>query len=265
MNTTSPTAQAASLLPLPAGLNADGATYARFMNDIDRGNPTLNLSLIGSLGRARITVQPVGYWSSDVASLYIARRFEYSANCSSFSSNWTCSMSHSSGGRDTDITKKDGTPNPFGLTDDLDAEANLAQALLDLVAFGRILMQPEHVAVMEAAYQRQQAENEAERQAKKAAEQARIDADPALGVAAAKSMVAQVRAQLTLEKAKLPGWKNCTIEINTFERGKPDTAKAIKAERSESRTTWYLYGTMIGEEALIKKLAEFSHRTVVAA
>jgi hypothetical protein len=161
-------------------------------------------------------------------------------------------MSHSSGGRLT--TPSDNYPAEYytAVASDLEAESNFGAALIVLASFGASLSQ--HFPAMEEAYQAQLIRRQAERDAEQAAKQALIDADAPLGVPAAKKLVAIARANLTKF--------NDVVSIHAFTRGS-DSCFPVTAKKT-ARITWYFLGNMIGEDAVIAKLAEMSCRTTLA-
>jgi hypothetical protein len=216
-------------------------------------SPHFDLNAAGRNGSARVTAKVAGYWSSDVITLYIERKIDWSTRSVAPSpAVWTCTMSHSSGGRLTELSDNYPAEHYTAVADDLDAEMNFGAALISLSQFGRELAN--HFDTLEAAYQERHAELKAERDAEKAAKQAAVEADAPLGVPAAKKLVAVAKAQVQ---------EYCNTEvIRAYVRGQ-DNFMTVSVAKT-TRTTWYWSGTMIGEDALIAKLAEMSNRTTAA-
>lgn len=216
-------------------------------------SPHFDVIAAGRNGGARITAKVAGYWSTDVITLYIDRKVNWSARSVAPSpAEWVCTMSHSSGGRLTELSDNYPAEHYTAVISDLDAEMNFGAALIAVAQFGRDIAN--HFPDMEAAYQERRAEDRAEYAAKEAAKQALIDADAPLGLPAAKRLVAVAKAQVQ---------EYCNTEvIRAYVRGQ-DNFMTISVAKT-SRTTWYWSGTMIGEDALIAKLAEMSCRTCTA-
>ena len=209
---------------------------------------TFDLIAAGRRGSARVTAKVNGYWSSDVITLYIDRKGHYD---NSDASSWAVTMSHSSGGRLTTLSDHYPSPHYVAVASDLDAEMNFGEALISLSHFGREILQ--YTDVMEEAYQAQRQFDDAKYEAEKVAKQALIDADAPLGVPAAKKLVAEARA------AVLPYQ---TVGIHLYTRGS-DIVGELYVKKT-ARMTWYWGGVMMGEDAVIAKLAEMSCRTCAA-
>lgn len=205
---------------------------------------TFDLTATGRHGSARITAKVNGYWSTDVITIYVERDHRYDSKA-----EWRCTMSHSSGGRLTTPSDNYPAEHYTAVASDLEAESNFGAALIVLASFGASLSQ--HFDAMEEAYQAQRQLNDAKYEAEQAAKQALIDADAPLGLPAAKKLVAIARANLTKF--------NDVASIHTFTRGS-DSCFPVTAKKT-ARITWYFLGNMMGEESLIAKLAEMSHRT----
>lgn len=221
--------------PLPTN-----TATAAFLNGNRRDAIDLDLEEIGRSGSGRIIVKVLGYWSSDVMVLYINRRCNWTLSDDE-ASYWEFEMSHSSGGRDTGEE-----------LDSLRAEANFARAMLVLSEWAQNARHTMPEA-LEAAYQRQRAEDKAEREAQELAKQQAIEADTPLGENLAKGVVAFLEGQ-----ARQAVWRE--IPYRVFSRGaeKPCIISAIcKGDRITFRTS----GNVISRKALIVELAASSHRT----
>lgn len=221
--------------PLPTN-----TATATFLNGNRRDAIDLDLEEIGRSGSGRIIVKVLGYWSSDVMTLYITRRGGWELK-NGETHSWEFELSHSSGGRDS---KEE--------PDSLRAEANFARAMLALSEWAqnaRCVM-PE---VLEVAYQRQCAEDKAEWEAKELAKQQAIEADQPLGENLAKGVVAFLEGQ-----ARQQLWRE--IPYRVFGRGE-EKPYSISATCKGDRVTFRTSGNVISRKALIVELAASSHRT----
>jgi hypothetical protein len=226
-------------------------TIRTYGNRETNPNGDLDFDEVGAYGSGQVYIKPLGYWSRDPITLYINRNCTWSNDGHSVG-EWRVELTHSSGGRSTSPTNKDGSPNPECVVDDLEAEDNFGMALRAAAAYGREILQ--HTEALEAAYQAEQTRRQAERDAAKAAKLAAIEADAPLGLAAAKKLVAVAKAQVQ---------EYCNTEvIRAYVRGQ-DNFMTVSVAKT-TRTTWYWSGAMIGEDALIAKLAEMSNRTTAA-
>jgi hypothetical protein len=102
---------------------------------------------------------------------------------------------------------------------------------------------------LEFSYQLRRDELRAEREAEKAAEQAKIDADVAMG---------EVGAAMLVEEMSLTG-----AYAHVYRRGQ-DYPSLVECVRRE-KTKYYFGGSIIAKKALITKLAEFSARSRIPA
>jgi len=128
-------------------------------------------------GYLRVPYKVHGYWSSDSISIYISRSWTEKGA-------WDFKISHSSGGRDTNEVPEDEV-----------ATYNFALAMMDAAVLVTKLKES-YIPVIEASYQEyvarvKEAEEKADEALRKVveAEQARCDADPALGAYNAKVMI----------------------------------------------------------------------------
>ena len=168
---------------------------------------TINLNgrnLDESIGsNLSIGVKVKGFWSNDSINLYINRRIlEDTSSQIGFSSAYNISFSHSSGGRD-----KNEVP------DDVDAEQYFGEALIGVAKFVREEIQP-RLAMWERLFQEERAAERAEIEAAKKEQQAKIDADPAVGEQQAKVYAHMLRGAVI-------------SEIVLFERGHSQTISRI--------------------------------------
>jgi hypothetical protein len=211
----------------------------------------LDLLEVGTNGSGTVYIKPHGYWSRDPITLYIRREFNWKP-AGDQAGKWKIEVSHSSGGRANSLTKKDGTPDPEGVVDDLEAEDNFGAAIRAACQYGRQIR--EHFPVMEEAYQIQRQLDDAKYEADCAAKLATVEADLPLGLPAAKKLVA-------IARANLQKWHDEAI-ILAYARG-AEASQQLVAKKT-ARITWYWGGYMIGEDAAIAKLAEMSCRTTLA-
>jgi hypothetical protein len=168
-----------------------------------------DLQDIGARGNGSVAVQVAGYWSSDAIRLYIRREWNFHIGDES-AFEWRAELSHSSGGREANPTKG-------GIKCDLEAETNFGAALIAIAATGRAIMA--QVATLEAAYQQQAVISKAQEEAAKAARQALIDADPAIG-----ADVVKVKIESALALLKVPGAPVCgQYAMNFLPRGEEQT------------------------------------------
>ena len=153
---------------------------------------TINLNgrnLDESIGsNLSIGVKVKGFWSNDSINLYINRRIlEDTSSQIGFSSAYKISVSHSSGGRD-----KNEVP------DDVDAEQYFGEALIGVAKFVREEIQP-RLAMWERLFQEERAAERAEIEAAKKEQQAKIDAEPAVGEQQAKVYAHMLRGAVINE------------------------------------------------------------------
>lgn len=141
---------------------------------------------IGRRGMGHIAVTAEGYWSSDPISIYVNRNWMWSKDDGDKHA-WNITITHSSGGRDTNV-----------VADDADAAENFAQALLLAVAEARKL----HTLTdeLEACFQARMAEEKAERERLEAEHADRIAKDEPMGEANAKAMCTIAKAQASVAR-----------------------------------------------------------------
>lgn len=197
-----------------------------------------DLEAIGAHGGGRIEVQVHGYWS-EVASLYINRQSSWRDDGAVHS--WSFSMTHSSGGRESEQQQ-----------DDTIAEACFAHAILGLAQLAKQLREGS-VHVLEEAYQAEQYRRKQEREAKEADRRNAFANDLPLGEAKARLIVAQL--ELTAEETPYRLHSRVVLIPRGEEAGQ--YAGAIFKERVSFR----LSNAPISRKNLIKQLAEASSRS----
>ena len=153
---------------------------------------TINLNgrdLDESIGSSlSIGVKVKGFWSNDSINLFINRRmFADTSSQTGFSSAYKISMSHSSGGRDSKE-----------VPDDVEAEQYFGEALIGVAKFVREEIQP-RLAIWERLFQEERAAERAEIEAARKEQQAKIDADPAVGEQQAKVYAHMLRGAVINE------------------------------------------------------------------
>lgn len=207
-----------------------------------------DIEMCGRRGSGRIEVRVDGYWS-EVITMYINRTVDWIDKKKNY--EWKFSLSHSAGGRLTELGKHHKEEHGYvAVVDDMDAELNFAAAIEHTACFGKTLQEMkdtfEHWHTVETE------EREAKRIAEEAERRSRIDADAPLGIEEAKSIVKRARAILTINPSR-------SVFINMVRRGS-DTY--TQAEGSKvSMIVWRLSGYKIKESELLSELAESSHRS----
>lgn len=188
-----------------------------------------DLQAIGRNGMGSIRCKIEGFWSSDQITIYVNRNF---------GSDWTFTLSNSSGGRDSGEIKSD-----------MIAYKNYAAAMEAMCDLGIYLQTERVLHDLEFSYQLEREERRAQREAEKAAEQAAIDADLPLG---------EVKAAMLVEEMALTG-----AYAHAFRRGH-DVPMLIECVRRE-KTKYYFGGSIMAKKTLITKLAELSSRSRIPA
>lgn len=185
-------------------------------------------------GYGRVEVRVLGYWS-DVITLYV-NRDNYGGK------DWKITLSHSSGGRDTEVVECD-----------LEAEANFAAALLATANFGQTLKA--RFGEFEEMYQAQREQDRLAREAERLAQQKRVDADAPLGMSAAKVMVFRLANQDSDSR-----WKFDSVKI--VKRGADeDSRTSVLDANIGKKVTYMLNGSRVSRQEAIQVLAESSNRT----
>ncbi len=193
-------------------------------------NYTIDAFDINTLGRSStssIACQVKGYWSSDIIRVYIQRG--YIGN----SRDWKVSVSYGSGGRDTKVVESD-----------VEATRYFAEALIAMCDLAeQIIAQKD---VLEANYQAQAEEYRAQEEAARAEKQAKIDADPELGIEKAREIVGDMLVK---------GYCN----VNMFERG-ADRPKLVSLI-TRGKSVFYIAGNRVGKADVVRALSTSSTRT----
>ena len=186
-----------------------------------------DLEEIGRNGYGRISCKIQGYWSHDPITLYIDRR-GYGSD-----QGWKVTLSHSSGGRD-----------PKEVESDMEAAINFAEAMRDLAIIGRDLIFT-YGDTLEFAYQVGVADRKRQQEAEKAAEVARVEADPAMGPEAAAAII----NNMALGHQPV---------VSYYKRGseRADTVQVYIREK----TKFYLNKQSVSKKAATEALAALSMR-----
>jgi hypothetical protein len=200
-------------------------------------NYTINeysIEQIGRSGSGRITCKIDGYWSYDPISLYVDRK-----GWKPGEANWTVTMSHSSGGRDSKE-----------VACDMQASINFAEAMIQMANIGKSLLSL-HGEALEKSYQDERAKLKAQFEAEKAALNAKIDADAAIGEAAAAGIVAEMIVDATTN----------TRAARQFYRRGSDCKTRVYAEKW-SHTRFKMNGMPVSKKDVIAEIAKLSARIV---
>lgn len=214
------------------------------MSDFYNVRPTLefpivveefDLKEIGRKGSGTIKVKVLGYWSTDVITIYVNRDFVWQEK----SAKWVCSISHSSGGRDTKE-----------VASDLDASTNFGCALIKASNIGREILFDQDK--LEAAYQERMAEIRAESERKEAEEQAALDADPAMTKKQATALLALA------SKVIAPNAKMC---VRFIARGNLGPEEVFKITRGVNNRSFYYQGVRVSYDAMVEILTKKASHT----
>jgi hypothetical protein len=214
----------------------------------------IDIDALGRRGSGQLKCLVNGYWSADCLTVYVTREWFFKAGeDNSFA--WKVSFSHSSGGRQTDPTKE------RGVACDLEAAGNFGMAMIALAGAARQLQG--RVAELEAAYQAQRIIDRAEDEARKAAAAAAVEADAAIGLESASSMVSEavdrVRSSDTATEA--------SVAITARPRGQQPTlyntyTLLVCRARFSDKVTVRFNGTPMKRADAIAKFAELSAASV---
>lgn len=191
---------------------------------------SFDINTLGRSGMTSISCRVKGFWSSDTIRVYLQR--EYIRN----GGDWKASVSYGSGGRDT----KD-------VVSDTEACRYFAEALTAMCDLADQLIAQKDK--LEAAYQQQAAELSAARTAAEQAKQAKIEADPALGLAKARAIVSDMLAK---------GY--CTVSMFARGEDRPQNVSLITGAKS----VFYINSNRVGKADVINALATASVRTTFA-
>lgn len=184
-------------------------------------------------GRARATAKVRGYWSRDSITLYLTRSYTWSDEGKG-GSNWTVTLSHSSGGRDTDEVKCD-----------MEAAKNFAAAMVAMAGLGESL-KTQHER-FESLVQARRAAERQKFELAEAAKMALIEADPMLGAQRACDLIDTIMDSDNI------------VNICVYERGE-DRQRFMTVERKAKRVLYWM-GRRISRKDAIGVLATKSHRT----
>ena len=190
-------------------------------------NKEINIKDIGASGSGRVTAKVTGYWSRDSITVYINRGYYGSFE-------WSFTLTHSSGGRDTKEVESD-----------LEAAKNFGAAMIAMAEYAEELkaLAPQ----LEQYYQAQRAIERAEEAAIKQAEQEKFDADTPVGTAMAEEMMAKLLEQ------RNDGY------IVAYKRGQ-SRGRSIQISKIR-RAVYFLEGRSVSKQDAIKALAESSARS----
>jgi hypothetical protein len=198
-------------------------------------NEPVSWEQVGGDGHIHVYANVRGYWARDVITLRIRRN----GWAGDEKAKWTAHITHSTGGRDTDVEPSDAV-----------AVRSFAAALVAMayIAEERVAM---HAAQWEANYQ---ARLEAYRVAaaqERAEQEARVEADAALGDIEAAGLMAKAAAQ-----AKAYGG---SAEIQMCARGEDGGWRVTVWNRG--RSIWRIEDEIVSAEKVQRRLSASSHRT----
>ena len=185
-----------------------------------------DLEQIGKNGSGRIGCKINGFWSHDPITLYVDR-------LRGIAPTWKVTISHSSGGRDTDE-----------VANDLEAAINFADAMRDLAIIGRDLVYT-YGDTLESCYQIGLAERKAESDFEKAVQEAKVKADPAMGEEEATRIVRLMAGG--------------AIKILSYYRRASNHVVSVSVE-SREKIKFYVNGKSTAKAEVIRVLSELSAR-----
>lgn len=193
-----------------------------------------------------VPVRVTGYWSNDPIVVYVRRQYH--------DNDWTVELTHSSGGRDTEVEQ-----------DDLLAECNFGAALIAASVLGSMIRSA--TPTLEAGYQEALAERKHEQELKKQTMEIRRREDAPLGEDGAAALIAEARARLAAG-----AWH---VRLAMVVRG-TDTVMSIWAVRGADDKVRFGAGCYeyssnrvklsapINEASLVADLASCSHTSHIA-
>lgn len=203
----------------------------------------LDLEQVGRTGHGMLEAKVRGFWSSDVITVRINRNISLADE-----GGWTFSTSHSSGGRDLKA-----------VADDLEAELCFSQAIAAIVEHASRIREF-YTDTLEHFWNKQRAEQQADRERKAAAAAAAVAADMPLGVEGAQrlfdEMLSIVNKNAAEDVLKI-GQHSCTAHL--FDRGSW-SHNVLEARSTFGGIRWNIDGDPIAKRALLEKLANMSHR-----
>lgn len=177
-------------------------------------------------GSGRVTCRVDGYWSSDVITIYVDRGYSFRDD-----GTWNVKLSHSSGGRDTDV-----------IACDLEAEANFGHALIAMSDFAKQIKA--NIDVLEQSYAEYSAEVKEAQRIAEAKRQAELAADPSIGTEKAKNIV-----DMMIAEARLSDFR-CD---KTFKKRVSDDTITIRAEKHFKKTMFYIVAGRYGQNRISKQ------------
>lgn len=195
-----------------------------------------DLESIGRSNYGSIQFAVKGYWSRDSITVYIERKTNWSDE--GRSASWVATISHSSGGRDTKEVARDS-----------DAERNFAHALIAAADLADEIVGQSNVLEQYFLDERAVIKHEAEEAHAQMLRE--HEADQPLGEEAANKMIAAIAES------------GNDADILMFPRGKsiPFLIEAI----NRAKLKFYVNGVIESRKEVIRKLAESSHRSCIAA
>lgn len=185
-----------------------------------------------------IPFKVVGYWSCGAITVYIERRTDWDLKSGKETGiTWNVTMTHSSGGRE-----------PKEVASDIEAETNFGMTLIAAAEFAKQLLAESDTLEHWHKVREELVTKRHEEQV--AAKKARIDADPAIGHARAKGLIAEVESMnVTFGQAI----------IMAYQRGDEQHHDLVCVQRGNN--TWRLFGNRISKAQLIEHLENCSVRT----
>jgi len=188
-------------------------------------------------------VKVEGFWGNPI-DIRIKRGWNWDRKTGDeLPAGWEFEVTHSSGGTGRG-------------TDSLVTERNFAAALLAVCDYVDTLKAC--VPDMEAAYQFRMAEYERERKAEQAAKQAKIDADPEIGLAAARAYIEALVANTRVSN----GQRFHVLRAKV--RGADHTADFVACKLHTDRVVLRMGGSAIGAKQAWEKLAGYAQAGLVA-
>lgn len=180
--------------------------------------------------RFSLPVKVRGYWSTDSIRLYVRRSYE---------GVWYAELSHSSGGRDTNV-----------VSDDLEAETNFGMALIAIAQEGRAILAQKDV--LESNFQRIREEQRASAEAEIKRQEALIAEDTALGEEKASELVKHIKNIMRMSN-------RFSADLSFYQRGSVNTDKFEVKQRQNISFRHGIYNMTTA--SLVKMLANSSHRS----
>lgn len=211
----------------------------------ERAKATLAQPDLGAFGGFSLSIEVTGYWS-DVITIYIDRDWRFERGVEKPVHSWKARVSHSSGGTD------DGEG-----VDPLTAELYFAAGLEFAVRQARALEArfPEFEARAQARY----AEERRQREAEKAEQQAKVDADAPLGEGRARAIL---DAAISTRKLAGSRWdQRADMCINVLPRGSDAPTPLYVGLSRNDAGLLRLQGRTVSRREALAYLAAASART----